>query len=123
MPAHLEDEVATVFDLITGVLIAEAAARLLVEVKREAQAAVDPTLADLAQSPYSPRRGQGVCDLRQACGVGDRRKAVPFLGKRKPALRAWQATYSWPFSITWAGNGGCPLILIVRWPHSGSRMW
>src|ERR1700751_5775019 len=39
------------------------------------------TLADLAQSPYSPVFGQGVCDLRQACGVGDRRKAVPFLGK------------------------------------------
>jgi len=25
-----------------------------------------------------------------------------------PALRAWQATYSWPFKITWAGKGGCP---------------
>src|ERR1700730_8615489 len=35
-----------------------------------------------------------------------------------PALRAWQATYSWPFKITWAGKGGCPLILMVRWPQS-----
>src|SRR5215471_9471678 len=86
MPAHLEDEVATVFDLITGVLIAEAAARLLVEVEREAQAAVDPMLADLAQLSYSPRHGQGVCDLRQACGVGDRRKTVPFLGKAQARL-------------------------------------
>src|SRR5215831_19610801 len=86
MPARLKDQVATVFDLITGVLLAEAAALLFVEVEREAQAAVDPTLADLAQSPYSPRRGQGVCDLRQACGVGDRRKAVPFLGKAQARL-------------------------------------
>ena len=23
-----------------------------------------------------------------------------------PALRAWQASYSWPFKITWAGKGG-----------------
>src|SRR5215470_16336238 len=73
VPAHVEDEVATVFGLIAGILIAKAAALLLVEVKREAQAGVDPTLTDLAQSPYSPSLGQGVCDLGQACGVGDRR--------------------------------------------------
>jgi hypothetical protein len=64
MPAHLEDQVATVFDLIAGVLLAEPAALLLVEVEREAQAAINPTLADLAQSSYSARLGQGVCDLR-----------------------------------------------------------
>src|SRR5215467_3977550 len=81
MAAHLEHEVATVFDLIAGVLIVEAAALLLVEVEREAQAALDPTLADLAQSPYRPRLGQGVCDLGQACGVGDGGKTVSFLGK------------------------------------------
>src|SRR6516164_1344648 len=84
MAADLEHQVATVFDLIAGVLIAEAAALLLVEVEREAQAAVGPTLADLAQSLYSPRLGQGVCDLRQACGVGDGRKTVSFLGKVEP---------------------------------------
>src|ERR1700747_2424473 len=123
MAAHPEHQVATVFDLIAGVLIAEAAALLLVEVEREAQAAVDPTLADLAQSPYRPRLGQGVCDLCQACGVGDGRKQFPSLVKRRPPLHARQATYSWPFKITWAGNGGCPLILIVRWTQSGSRMW
>src|SRR5215472_1999946 len=42
VPAHVEDEVATVFGLIAGILIAKAAALLLVEVKREAQAGVDP---------------------------------------------------------------------------------
>jgi len=81
MADYLEQQVATVFDLIAGVLIAEANALLLVEVEREAQAAIDPALADLAQSPYSLRLGQGVCDLRQACGAGDGRKTVSFLGK------------------------------------------
>src|SRR5215471_8038079 len=77
----LEDQVATVFDLIVGVLVAEPAALLLVEVEGEAHTGINPTLADLAQPPYSPVVGQGVCDLRQACGVGDRGKTVSFLGK------------------------------------------
>src|SRR5215472_6552921 len=52
------------------------------------------------------------------------RRVHPLGVTRRPprALRAWQATYSWPFKITWAGKGGWPLILIVRWPQSGSRM-
>src|SRR5258707_11539558 len=69
VPAYLKDQVATVFDLIVGVLIMEPAALLLVEVEREAHTGVNPTLADLAQPPYSPVLGQGVCDLRQTCGV------------------------------------------------------
>src|SRR5580700_8459293 len=72
VPAHLEDQVSTVFDLIVGVLVTEPAALLLVEVEREAYTVVNPTLADLAQSPYSPGLGQGVCDLGQTCGVRDR---------------------------------------------------
>ena len=56
--------------------------QVLLSVQREAQAgAVNPTLADLVQPPYSPRLGQGVCDLRQACGVGDMSKTVAFLSK------------------------------------------
>src|ERR1700741_3308689 len=81
MPAHLEDQVSTVFDLIVGILITEPAALLLVEVEGEARTRVNPTLADLAQSPYSPWFGQGLCDLRQACGVRDSSKAVSFLGE------------------------------------------
>src|SRR5439155_21149809 len=73
-PAHLEDQVSTVFDLIVGILVTEPAALLLVEVDREAQSPVNPTLADLAQSPYSPVVGQGVCDLRQTCGIRDSSK-------------------------------------------------
>src|SRR5499426_2837251 len=65
--ADLEDQVATVFDLVVGVLVTEAAALLLVVVEGEADTAVNPTLADLAQPPYSPMLGQGVCDLRQTC--------------------------------------------------------
>src|ERR1700756_691343 len=81
VPAHLKDQVSTVFDLIVGILVTEPAALLLVEVEREAHTGVNPTLADLAQSPYSPGLGQGVCDLRQTCGVRDRRKAVSFFGE------------------------------------------
>src|ERR1700730_15954830 len=81
VPAHLKDEVATVFDLIVRVLIMEPAALLFVEVEGEAHTGVNPTLADLAQSPYSPVLGQGACDLRQTRGVRDCRKAVSFLGE------------------------------------------
>src|SRR6201997_871476 len=81
VPAHLEDQVSTVFDLVVGILITEPAALLLVEVEREADTAVYPTLADLAQPPYSPVLGQGLCDLRQTCGVRDSGKAVSFLGE------------------------------------------
>ena len=86
VPAHLEDQVSTVFDLIVGVLVTEPAALLLVEVEREAYTVVDPTLADLAQSPYSPGLGQGVCDLGQTCGVRDSRKAVSLLGEGDASL-------------------------------------
>src|SRR6266478_4270018 len=79
--AHLEDQVSTVFDLIVGVLVTEPAALLLVEVEREAYTVVNPTLADLAQSPYSPGLGQGICDLGQTCGVRDSSKAVSLLGE------------------------------------------
>ena len=54
--------------------------------KGEAHTGINPTLADLAQPPYSPLVGQGVCDLRQACGVRDRGKAVSFLGKADAGL-------------------------------------
>src|ERR1700719_2843887 len=47
---------------------------------------VNPTLADLAQSPYSPGLGQGVCDLGQTCGVRDSRKAVSLLGEGDASL-------------------------------------
>src|SRR3979490_1232739 len=81
VPAHLEDQVSTVFDLIVGILVTEPAALLLVEVEGEAHTGVNPTLANLAQSPYSPLFGQGLCDLRQAGGVRDSSKTVSLLGE------------------------------------------
>jgi len=54
----------------------EPAALLFVEVEGEAHTGVNPTLADWLNRPYSLVLGQGVCDLRQTCGVRDRRKAV-----------------------------------------------
>src|SRR5689334_5427230 len=86
VPAHLEDQVSTEFDLIIRVLVTEPAALLLVVVERETHTAVNPTLADLAQSPYSPVLGQGLCDLRQACGVRDSSKAVSGLGEGNACL-------------------------------------
>src|SRR5215469_17912619 len=102
VPTDLEDQVSTVFDLIVGVLVTEPAALLLVKIEGEAHTGINPTLADLAQSPYSPVLGQGVCDLRQACGVGDKSKAISFLGEGDAGLvrLTGQATYSWPFKMT-----------------------
>jgi hypothetical protein len=67
MLAHLEDEVATVFDLIAGVLIAKSAALLLVEVERKAQTGVDPTLADWLNRPIA--RGSDKVSAIFACAA------------------------------------------------------
>ncbi len=75
-----EDEVAAVLDLIDRVGVAESAAALLVQVQPEAQAGgVNPPVDDLAQAPYSPGLGQGVCDLSQALGLTDAGEAVALL--------------------------------------------
>ncbi len=50
---------------------------------------MNPTLTDLAQPPHSPLLGQGVCDLRQACGVGAQlrlRKSVDRYGRRNESF-------------------------------------
>jgi hypothetical protein len=78
--ADFEDQIAAKLDLIVGVLITKSAAVLLLQIEHEAQAGrIDPTLADLTEPPYSPLPGQGLCDLRQACGIRDMREAVSFL--------------------------------------------
>src|SRR6516162_5495900 len=82
LPAGGENKVAAVFDLIIGILIMEPAAFLLFQIKGETQAAaINPTLADRLQSPYSLLSRQGICDLSQAHGVGDLSKTVALLGK------------------------------------------
>ncbi len=53
---------------------------MLVQVEPEAQArGVDPSVDDLAQAPYRPGLGQGVCDLSQAFRVTDPGEAVALL--------------------------------------------
>ena len=107
VPAHREDQVSTVFDLIVGILITEPAALLLVEVEGEAHTGVNPTLADLAQSPYIARCSDKVSAIFARPAASEMAvKQFPSLVKVIAALRAWQATYSWPFKITWAGKGG-----------------
>src|SRR5439155_25134711 len=64
VPAHLEDQISTVFDLTVGVLITEPTALLLIEVEREADTGVNRTLADMVQSLYIPLLGHGLCDRR-----------------------------------------------------------
>src|ERR1700731_1682480 len=80
VPAHLKDQVATVFDLIVGELIMEPDPLLFVEVEGEAHTGVKPTLGDLALSPYSSLFGQGRCDLGVGGGVRDSSKTVSLLG-------------------------------------------
>ena len=77
-----EDQVAAVLELIDRVGVAEAAAALLVQVQTETQTGgVDPAVDDLAQAPYGPGLGQGVCDLSQAIGFIDAGEAVALLRK------------------------------------------
>ena len=112
------------FLLALGALRAAPGARLLGQVEAEAQAGgVDPPITDLGQAPYRRGLRQGVCELSQAGGVGEAGEAVALLDEPDPAARAAAATYSWPLRMTCAPNGGCPDILIVMCPHSGSRMW
>ena len=81
-PANHEYQISAVLHLIVGEVIAKPAAFLLLKVERKAQTgAVNPPLTDLAQSPYSPLLGQGLCDLCEARRVGDGGKAVAFLGE------------------------------------------
>jgi hypothetical protein len=76
-----------------------------------------------------PRR-PAVPGWDKVSAIWARRSGSPILVKQFPSLAnptsaayAAQATYSWPFKMTWAPNGGCPLILIVRCPQVGSMMW
>src|SRR6266542_5874552 len=78
--ARVEDQVAAVLELVDRIRVAEAAAALLLKVEPEAQArGVDPPVDDLAQAPYRPGLGQGVCDLSQAFGFIDAGEAVALL--------------------------------------------
>jgi hypothetical protein len=64
VPTAGENKVAAVFDLIVGLLVMKSTTFLLFQLKGETQAtAINPTLADLTESPYSLLSRQGICDL------------------------------------------------------------
>ena len=72
-----EKQVATVLGLADRVGIVEDCPSLFVDWKGEQQAGgIDPTLADLDKAPYRALAAQGVCDTRQACGVGNIHETV-----------------------------------------------
>ena len=80
-----EHEVAAVLHLVDRVVVAKSALLLLIATHPVAQArAVDPPVDHLAQTPYDPGLGQGVCDLRQPPRVADVGEAVALLGVADP---------------------------------------
>src|SRR3989442_14239939 len=83
----MKQQVAAVFDLIDRVSVVETGPLLFLDAQRETQARrVDPALAHLDQTPYSPCFGQGVCNPGQVCGVGDLSEAIALLGEGEMAL-------------------------------------
>src|SRR5271167_3829472 len=71
---------AAVFDLEQGVLVLKGASLLLFQIESKTEAGgINPTLAELEQAPCNLVPRQGICDLRQARGVGDSSKAVVLL--------------------------------------------
>ena len=82
-----EQEIATVFFLIDRVIVVKVGLFLLIQIQSKAQASrVDPPFTDLAQTPYAVWRGQGVCELRQSCRIGNLGETIAFLGKLEAFL-------------------------------------
>ena len=66
LQSPLEKQVTAVLHLKDAVVVVETSLSLFLQGQAEMKAgAVEPTVADLTQSPYSVRRTQGVCNLRQ----------------------------------------------------------
>ncbi len=58
----MKDQITAALDLIDGVVVAKPAPLLAFQIQGETPTgAIDPALSDLAQMPYSPDLGQGVC--------------------------------------------------------------
>lgn len=81
-----EDQVPGVLQLVDRIGVVETAGLLVVvAVEPETQAGgVDPGVDDLAQTPCSPRLGQGVCDLGQAFRCTDPGETVSLLHEPDP---------------------------------------
>src|SRR6516225_9929833 len=82
LSTQMKDQIAAALDLIDGVVVTKPAPLLVFPIQGETQTgAIDPALADLAQTPYSPSLGQGVCELRQICGLRNNSETVSLLCK------------------------------------------
>jgi len=82
-----EEEIPAVLCLVNRVGVAESGLLLLLSIQGKAQTCrVDPTFADLGQTPCRVRRSHGICDLGQVCGIGHFGKAVFFFGETYPTL-------------------------------------
>src|ERR1700722_2197603 len=85
---------------------------LLLQVERETQAGgINSTLAGLAQPPYSPLPGQGVCDLCQACRVRDMSKTISFLCKTDAGFARLASHVLMPVQHHLGGEGRMPADL------------
>src|SRR6266540_5069831 len=77
-----EEQVPAVLDLVDRILVVKPSPLLLQNIQSETQARrIDPPLAHLVQSPYRLILGQGICDPRQACTVGDVGETVALLAE------------------------------------------
>jgi hypothetical protein len=87
LSTQMKDQITAALDLIDGVVVAKPAPLLAFQIQGETQTGtVDPALADLAQTPYSPGFGQGVCDLHQICGLRNNGETVSLLCKGDAGL-------------------------------------
>ena len=74
--------VAAVFGLVDRITIIKFASLLLVKGQGETKTGrINPTLADLFQSPYSERVAHGICDPSQVCDVIYIGKTISFFSK------------------------------------------
>jgi len=84
-----KEKVATVLGLIYGKTITETTTLLFVRRQGKTQTTrINPTLADLRQTPYNAGSVHGICDTGKSCGVGKTGKAIVVLAKVNAFLRA-----------------------------------
>jgi hypothetical protein len=81
----LKQQIATVFDLEEGIVIAKTGSFLVSQGDSKAQTGgIQPAFTNLTQWPYSVHRTQGLCQLRQLCAAADVGKTIAFFLKGKP---------------------------------------
>jgi hypothetical protein len=119
-----KEQVAAAFDLVDRVAVDEAAAFLIAQVQREAEArAVDPAVDDLAEAPYRRGLRQGVCDLGQACGCVHPREAVSLLREADAGRLCLAGDVLMPVEDHLGAERRMAAHLDREVPQVGSMMW